>query len=130
MTHQIQSVTLPGGPRLPYVEHGDPAGVPVVLLHGYSDSWRSWELLLPELPDTLHAFAVTQRGHGDADRPAAGYRPEDHGADVAAFMDAVGLRRGRHRRALRRQLQRPALRPRPPRPDYRPRADRRLPGLR
>jgi non-heme chloroperoxidase len=91
MTHQIQSITLAGGLTLPYVEHGDPAGVPLVLLHGYSDSWRSWELLLPELPDTLHAYALTQRGHGDADRPAAGYRPEDHAADVAAFMDAVGL---------------------------------------
>jgi non-heme chloroperoxidase len=91
MTDQIQSVTLPGGLRLPYVEHGDPAGVPLILLHGYSDSWRSWELLLPELPASVHAFALTQRGHGDAERPADGYRPEDHAADVAAFMDAVGL---------------------------------------
>jgi non-heme chloroperoxidase len=91
MTHHIQFVTLPGGPRLPYVEHGDPAGVPLILLHGYSDSWRSWELLLPKLPAPVHAYALTQRGHGDADRPAAGYRPEDHAADVAAFMDAVGL---------------------------------------
>jgi len=91
MTHQIHSVTLPGGLRLPYVEQGDPAGVPVVLLHGYSDSWHSWELLLRKLPPSVHAFALTQRGHGDADRPAARYRPEDHAADVAAFMDAVGL---------------------------------------
>jgi len=91
MTHQIQSVTLPGGLRLPYVEHGDPAGVPLILLHGYSDSWRSWELLLAQLPASVHAYALTQRGHGDADRPQTGYRPEDHAADVAAFMDAVGL---------------------------------------
>jgi pimeloyl-ACP methyl ester carboxylesterase len=87
----LKSATLPGGLRLPYVEQGDPAGVPVILLHGYSDSWRSYELLLRRLPDSIHAFAVTQRGHGDADRPADGYRPEDHAADVAAFMDAVGV---------------------------------------
>jgi non-heme chloroperoxidase len=87
----LKSATLPGGLRLPYVEQGDPAGVPVIMLHGYSDSWRSYELLLRRLPDSIHAFALTQRGHGDADRPADGYRPEDHAADVAAFMDAVGV---------------------------------------
>jgi pimeloyl-ACP methyl ester carboxylesterase len=34
---------------------------------------------------------VTQRGHGDADRPASGYRVEDFTADVAAFMDTIRL---------------------------------------
>ena len=34
---------------------------------------------------------MTQRGHGDADRPAAGYRVEEFTADLAAFLDAVGL---------------------------------------
>jgi non-heme chloroperoxidase len=91
MTPHLKSATLSTGVRLPYVEQGDPAGVPVILLHGSSDSWRSWELLLPQLPDALHAYAVTQRGHGDADRPREGYRPEDQAADLAAFMEAVGL---------------------------------------
>jgi pimeloyl-ACP methyl ester carboxylesterase len=45
----------------------------------------------PHLPDSLHAFALTQRGHGDASRPAAGYRLEDFAGDVESFMDAVGL---------------------------------------
>jgi non-heme chloroperoxidase len=87
----IKRATLATGITLPYVEQGDPAGVPVVLLHGYSDSWRTYELVLPHLPHALHVFAVTQRGHGDADRPADGYRPEDYAADVAAFMNAVGV---------------------------------------
>ena len=63
----------------------------MVLLHGYSDSSRSFELLLPHLPDSIHAYALTQRGHGDADKPAGGYRPEDYAADVAAFLDAQGV---------------------------------------
>lgn len=91
MPHTTHSVALTTGVRLPYVEHGDPAGVPVLLLHGYTDSWRSFEPLLAELPASVHAFAITQRGHGDADRPPTGYRPEDLAADAAAFMDAVGL---------------------------------------
>jgi non-heme chloroperoxidase len=87
----IDSVALSTGVRLPYVEQGDPAGVPVLMLHGYTDSWRSFELLLPHLPSGVRAIAVTQRGHGDADRPASGYRPEEFVSDVAAFMDALEL---------------------------------------
>jgi pimeloyl-ACP methyl ester carboxylesterase len=91
MTPVIKSVELPNRVRLPYVEQGDPSGIPMLLLHGVTDSWRSFERMLPYLPDSIHAFALTQRGHGDAQRPAAGYRTRDFAADVAAFMDAVGL---------------------------------------
>src|SRR5215218_9009180 len=73
----MSSVRLATGVTLPYVEQGDPTGVPVVLLHGITDSWRSYEPVLPYLPDSIHAFAPTQRGHGDSDRPATGYRFED-----------------------------------------------------
>jgi pimeloyl-ACP methyl ester carboxylesterase len=91
METAIKSVVLPSGVRLPYVEQGGRAGVPVVFLHGTSDSWRSFENVLPELPDWMRAIAVTQRGHGDADRPATGYRTQDFADDVAALMDALGL---------------------------------------
>jgi pimeloyl-ACP methyl ester carboxylesterase len=83
-------VTLASGVRLPYVEHGDRAGVPVLLLHGVTDSWRSFESVLPHLPSSMRAFAITQRGHGDADRPER-YRPLDFAGDIVAFADALGL---------------------------------------
>jgi pimeloyl-ACP methyl ester carboxylesterase len=92
--HHVTSprpITVDGGLRLQYVEQGDPAGVPLVLLHGYSDSRQSYDLLLDQLPESVHAYALTQRGHGDADKPLTGYGPEDHAADVRAFLDAVGL---------------------------------------
>jgi pimeloyl-ACP methyl ester carboxylesterase len=87
----LKSATLATGVTLPYVEQGPPTGIPVVLLHGVTDSWRSFECVLPHLSDALHVFALTLRGHGDADRPAHGYRVRDFACDVAAFMDAVGL---------------------------------------
>jgi pimeloyl-ACP methyl ester carboxylesterase len=93
MTPSVKSVKLSSGVELPYLEQGDASGIPVVLLHGVTDSWRSFELVLPHLPRSLRAFAVTQRGHGDADRPAAGYRTRDFAADVAAFANALGLGR-------------------------------------
>ncbi|HSG18149.1 MAG TPA: alpha/beta hydrolase [Anaerolineae bacterium] len=90
--YRIKSVELSSGVKLPYAEQEDPSGIPLLLLHGYVDSWRSFELVLPSLPDSAHAIALTQRGHGDASRPPTGYRPRDHAADVAEFMDALQLK--------------------------------------
>ena len=82
---------LSNGVKLPYVERGDASGVPVIFLHGVTDSLRSFDLLLPQLPERIRAFAVTQRGHGDASRPDGGYVSTDFAADLAKFMDFVGL---------------------------------------
>ena len=91
MAPVVKSIELPGRVKLPYVEQGDPSGVPVVLLHAIADSWRVFEPVLSKLPQSIHAFALTQRGHGDASRPAKGYQPRDFAADLEAFMDAVHL---------------------------------------
>ncbi len=86
-------VSLSTGIRIEYVEQGQAAadGVSVIFLHGVTDSWRSFERVLPYLPRPIHAFAVTQRGHGDADRPTSGYGVEEFTADLVAFMNAVRL---------------------------------------
>jgi pimeloyl-ACP methyl ester carboxylesterase len=62
-----------------------------VLLHGWVDSRRCFEVVMAVLPEPIHAFAFDQRGHGDAPRPSDGYAVRDFADDVAAFMDAVGL---------------------------------------
>jgi len=87
-----KAIALSTGLTLRYVEQGDRSGVPLVLLHGVTDSWRSFEAALPHLSQSIHAFALTQRGHGDSERPASGYRTRDFAADIAAFLDAMGLR--------------------------------------
>jgi pimeloyl-ACP methyl ester carboxylesterase len=43
------------------------------------------------LPESLHVFALSQRGHGDASRPPTGYSFPDFTADLLAFMHAVGI---------------------------------------
>jgi pimeloyl-ACP methyl ester carboxylesterase len=92
-TITVKAAALPGGLSLPYAESGDPAGTPVVFVHAYVESWRYFEVVLRHLPASLHGYAPTQRGHGDADRPRDGYRPEDTAADIVGFMDALGIRR-------------------------------------
>ena len=84
-------ITLSTGVRMEYVEQGSAEGVPVVFLHGVTDSWHSFERVLPLLPPAIHAFAVSQRGHGDSSRPASGYRFTDMSDDLLAFMDAMTL---------------------------------------
>lgn len=88
-----RTIELTNGVKLRYVEQGDPAGAPVLFLHGITDSWRSFEPVLPHLPASIHAFAISQRGHGDSDRPAADYNTRDFAADIAAFMGAFNLER-------------------------------------
>ncbi|GAA0521993.1 alpha/beta hydrolase [Paractinoplanes deccanensis] len=84
---------LSTGVRLDLAEAGDPGGVPVLMLHGLTDSWRSFAPMLPMLPPEVRAIAVTQRGHGDASRPPEGYRGEDFAADAVALLDAMGIER-------------------------------------
>jgi non-heme chloroperoxidase len=86
----VKSVAIPGG-VLEYVEQG--TGLPVVFLHGFTDSWRSFSSVLPCMPHTLRAIAVSQRGHGDSYRPAAGYRACHFAADVAALLDSLAIER-------------------------------------
>jgi pimeloyl-ACP methyl ester carboxylesterase len=84
-------VTLATGVRLNYVERGDPRGTPVILLHGYTDSRRSYDRVLSLLPPSYHVFALTHRGHGDSSKPDAGYTPSHFAADLAAFLDVMRI---------------------------------------
>ena len=92
-TIAVKTARLRSGLVLPYAEAGCPEGVPVVLVHGLADSWWTFEPLLRRLPAALHGYALTQRGHGDAERPPAGYGPQDFAVDLLGFLDAVGVRR-------------------------------------
>ena len=82
---------LANGLRLSYAEQGVNRGTPLILLPGIADSWRIFEPLLAELPKNIHAYALSQRGHGDSDRPATGYRTRDFAEDLRLFMDAVQI---------------------------------------
>ena len=70
-----------------------PMECPVILLHGYTDSWRSYERVLPHLPQSLRVLAVTQRGHGDSGKPDGEYESRVFARDVANFMDTLGIER-------------------------------------
>jgi non-heme chloroperoxidase len=69
-----------------------PERASIVLLHGITDSWRSFEAVLDLLPDDVHVLAPMLRGHGDADRPSSGYSPDELAVDVADVLVHLGVR--------------------------------------
>ena len=92
--NDVQFATTPPlstGVRLHYAERGDPTGEAILFLHGYSDSWFSFSGVLPLLSPEYHVFALTERGHGDSDKPQCCYTVDDFAADVDAFMDALSI---------------------------------------
>lgn len=74
---------------LSYADLGPRSSDALVLLPGLSDSWRSYELVLPHLPATFRTIAVSQRGHGDSDKPEKGYAVRDFAADLGALLAAL-----------------------------------------
>jgi non-heme chloroperoxidase len=94
MTSSPTKIALSTQVALSLVERGDARARDVlVLLPGISDSWRSYEAVFPHLPDTIRTIAISQRGHGDSDKPQAHYSVRDYEADLLGLFDALGVRR-------------------------------------
>jgi pimeloyl-ACP methyl ester carboxylesterase len=86
-------VSLPDGESLAYVPMGDPAGQPVVLIHGYTDSARDWVPLVPYLSPQLRLILVDIRGHGRSGKPECCYTRFDFAYDIKLLLDALAVRR-------------------------------------
>jgi pimeloyl-ACP methyl ester carboxylesterase len=70
--------------------HRGGSGPPLVLLHGFLDTWRTWELVLPALERRHDVLAPTLAGH--AGGPPIGEITGDALADaVARAMDEAGF---------------------------------------
>lgn len=70
--------------RLHYVTLGQ--GKPVVLLHGWPQTWYEWRLIMPLLADQYCLIAPDLRGLGDSSRPASGYDKKTVAADIWQLM--------------------------------------------
>jgi non-heme chloroperoxidase len=84
---------LPSGLCLHVAELGPQDGHAVLMLHGYADSWFSYSRILPLLPAGLRAVVPDQRGHGESDRPANGYAPDDFAGDAIQLLDTLDIER-------------------------------------
>ncbi len=80
------------GLRLRYVDWGEDGKPPMILLHGFPAQARYWDGFAVRMRDDYHVYALDQRGHGDSEW-AAEYGLETMPADLAAFVDGLGLGR-------------------------------------
>lgn len=79
--------------RLHYVTAG--AGDPVVLLHGWPQTWFMWRDVIPLLAPHYQLIAPDLRGLGDSSRPDGGYDKRTVARDIAQLMDLLGHARFR-----------------------------------
>ena len=82
---QSRFVDLPGGIHAHYQDDGDPALPLLVLLHGFGDSFTSWEGWVKELKGRFHIISLDFPGHG-LTRAPDGYVL--HGDGLTEFVDA------------------------------------------
>lgn len=87
-----KSVALPNGVILRYLDLGNPNGPAVLLLHGWSDSSRSFADLAGRLPGR-RLIIPDQRGHGGSSAPECCYGFDDLAWDGKLLLDALGIER-------------------------------------
>jgi pimeloyl-ACP methyl ester carboxylesterase len=77
-----------GGLRMHAVIGGD--GPPLLLVHGWPQTWYAWRMLMPALARDFEVIAVDQRGIGLSDKPRDGYDTGTLAGDLVALMDGLG----------------------------------------
>lgn len=71
--------------------HRGGSGEPLLLIHGFTDTWRTWELVLPALERRHDVLAPTLAGHAGGP-PLNGGSPDEAMLDaLEAAMDAAGF---------------------------------------
>lgn len=80
-----------GDVELAVFECGDPAGIPILLVHGWPDTHILWNRVAARLADRYRVIAFDNRGAGESTVPTqvSAYRIEELAADVRAVADAV-----------------------------------------
>jgi len=85
--HRVQ---LPGV-RLHYVEAGSAGAAPLVLLHGWPQTWLEWHGVVQALAAHFRLVIPDLRGLGDSSRPSTGYDARSVAGDIIALLDVLNL---------------------------------------
>jgi pimeloyl-ACP methyl ester carboxylesterase len=82
-----------GGLRTHVALAGPEDAPPVLLVHGWPQSWWAWRRVIPALAERYRVIAPDLRGHGWSEAPASGYEKEQLASDLLALLDELGIER-------------------------------------
>ncbi len=90
-----QRISLPTGVELDVVVAGNRANPPVILLHGFPESHRTWRHQIPYLSENHFVIVPDQRGYAKSSKPEGveHYAPAKIVGDVLALADHFGIDR-------------------------------------
>ena len=90
---EMRNIPLSTGITLNVALAGPEDAPPVILLHGFPESHRTWRAIVPLLEDRFRLVMPDQRGFGGSDAPAdpAEYHIDKIIADLFALADALGI---------------------------------------
>ena len=88
-------IALTSGVSLNVALAGPEDAPPVILLHGFPESHRTWRALVPLLEDRFRLVMPDQRGFGASDKPqdVEDYATDKLVGDLYALADSLGLER-------------------------------------
>ena len=91
----LTRIGLPTGVTLRVQLGGPEAAEPIVLLHGFPESHRTWRSVAPALARDFRIVAPDQRGFAGSDKPEGvdEYRTDRILEDLIALADALDLKR-------------------------------------
>lgn len=82
-----------GGLRMHVALAGHADAPPVLLVHGWPQSWWAWRNVIPLLADRYRVIAPDLRGHGWTEAPLGGYEKEQLAKDLLGLLDALRIER-------------------------------------
>jgi pimeloyl-ACP methyl ester carboxylesterase len=92
MEPEVRDLRLRTGITVPCLIHGEADAPPLLLLHAWGESHRSFNRLIP-LMTGFRVYTPDLRGQGEADKPADGYSLAEQAEDTAAILDALNVPR-------------------------------------
>lgn len=89
--HQARFVTVDSSVKLEVLDWGG-TGRPLLFVGCYQTA-HAYDDIAPKLRDRFRVYAVTRRGVGLSDQPAAGYDPPRRAQDVLEVITALGMQK-------------------------------------
>jgi pimeloyl-ACP methyl ester carboxylesterase len=68
-------------------------GTPLVFLHGFAGSTKSWDEYVPHFKDDYQVITISMRGHGQSTNPSSVFTHRQSAKDIYGLLDHLKIHR-------------------------------------